>query len=192
MEDKKNWLGVNLVDEDANPKDYFISDPKTTGYNFVSKKITCDENFAIYSLGVRVLMPWSYYFRALSTLDAFEVTQSSSVISSFDRDEYRVTVKRSLGDVKYEFPDSLVIKLLPQTLSHLPFSVYAKLSEKEFEENLKKEQDLFEDLIKPKPPMKPAPKPSPNFRTAKKIVSDPVLSKSVIKEDSEDESILMD
>ena len=186
MEEQKNWLGVYLTGEDTNPKDYFISDPKTVGYNFVSKKIDSNENFAIYSLGVRVLMPWSYYFQAISTLHAFEVTQSTSIIGAFDRDEYRVTVKRSLNG-EYAFPDTIVIKLLPQGLSHLPFNIFARLSGKEFEENLKKEQELFAEMVKPKPAAKPPAKPSRNFRTATKIVRDPALPED---EDDEDESIL--
>lgn len=141
-----DYIGVCLSDSrlDQNLK-IFEKGAKDLFLTCTAKKISSNEHFALYCLGVKVIMIWNYYFEVFSTKEAFEVTQNSSFIDSFDRETYKFTAKRSLPHLEYDFPDTLDVKLHPHQSISIPTTGYKQISEEEFDECLKIEEKELDD-----------------------------------------------
>lgn len=147
-------VAILLTQGEESLKDVFLDKPRNCAYNFVAKKVKEDEDFALYTLGVKVILTWDSFFEAYSSEDLFEVIQSSKIIDTFDRDEYQVTVKRTLPHKDYAFPDTLELTLHLRSVAKFnknTVSGFIALSEEDFK-GIEEEDLARRTPVAPKPP----------------------------------------
>lgn len=145
--DEAQCMGVCITGDN---EEVLQSSFRECGYRSKAVLKENNDNFAVYSLGIKVLMWWSFYFRVSSKEDAFEVTQSSEIISPFEREEYKIVVKRSLTHMDYEFPETLNVVLYPNGLPKLPIASFSRLTEDEFAGFIEKEELEIKKALNPK------------------------------------------